>query len=630
MSGQDVKVHDALVTVGQTVVDRYEITKHLGTGGFAKVFMAFDRVIEREVAIKFLDLRAIHGTDQLVQTILERFRREAKLAAKIKHRNVVNIHDIGQLDEEGYRPFIVMEVLHGRDLEDQLNDHGALEPARLLPLYVDCLDALGEAHALGIVHKDLKPSNLFLDEPGTRSETLRIVDFGIAHIKNGGADAVEEEQGPERSNRLTATGQILGTLQYLTPEYISAQIVSPALDVYQMALILTELLSGERVIDTDNAFECLRIHTFGLLEIPDYLLKSPLGPVLRRALEAEPELRYPNAHEFAEALAAIDPLSVPISPLLLGKELLVTSQFQRPDSSPALPAHRTANLNKPSTAQLATPAFADTQDQEPVQTPQRIDRAEQHRETAAVGHASAPYVLTSMENDDFDEQVLVAPSRLPLYLVALLVLVGIGAAIFAISRLLDEPAQVLAQPVVLNDTTPPQPPVRETATPPTEATPPIETSPPPVVPVETSPAQTTVEAPREKLTPKPPSRSRLSVTVVAEPSSAKISYKSKDCGNPCIVTLKRREKTSSALIISARGYETRRINVTPEDHDGLVIGLSPIRRDALIKTSESALQDLANQKPRQTTPPEVAPAQKPKQTTPPEKKPDPTGMGILN
>ncbi|MEM1350262.1 MAG: serine/threonine-protein kinase, partial [Myxococcota bacterium] len=266
MSDQRVGTQSQMIEVGDLVSDRYEISKRLGAGGFAKVYLAHDRVIERDVAIKFLDLRNMHGADALLENVLERFRREAKLAAKIPHRNVVQIYDIGMVGEDVGRPFIVMELLHGFDLEDQLNDHGPMEPQRLLPLFIDCLDALGEAHAMGIVHKDLKPSNLFLSSPGQRSEALRIVDFGIAHIK-GVEEEKKDVRESQRVNRLTATGQILGTLQYLTPEYIGQQIVTPALDVYQMTLILIETLSGERVIKTDNPFECLRIHTFGLLEV---------------------------------------------------------------------------------------------------------------------------------------------------------------------------------------------------------------------------------------------------------------------------------------------------------------------------------------------------------------------------
>ena len=339
---------------GMVISDRYELGRHLGTGGFAKVYQALDRVIEREVAMKFLDLRSMHAPAAMIPVILERFSREAKLAARIPHRNVVNIFDIGQVQHPDglVQPYIVMELLRGHDLEEQLEDHGPLPPRRLIPLFVDCLDALGEAHEMGIVHKDLKPSNLFLSDPGNRSEALRIVDFGIAHIKNGGQDLGEEDKSkqPGQGGRLTATGQILGTLQYLSPEYIANQLVTPALDVYQMGLILVEMLSGHRMVDTDNAFECLRIHTFGLLELPDYLLESELGHILQTALQSDHTQRYPDAKALADALSEVDPDIIPPSPLLEGTEV-ATSQFGTGVSSPGI-AVVTSNVSAPTTGEL--------------------------------------------------------------------------------------------------------------------------------------------------------------------------------------------------------------------------------------------------------------------------------------
>ncbi len=381
---------DALVQVGQLVAERYEITKHLGAGGFAKVYRAFDRVIERDVAIKFLDMRGIHLSHSAITTILERFSREAKLAARVPHRNVVQIFDIGRLDVGGSQPYIVMELLKGYDLEEQLNEHGPIAPTRLIPLFIDCLDALGEAHKLGIVHKDLKPSNLFFSSPGERAEALRIVDFGIAHIKGGD----QSEEGPgDGGGRLTATGQILGTLQYLAPEYIGAQIVSPALDVYQMALILVELLSGDRVIKTDNAFECLRIHTFGLLELPSYLLDSPLGPVLRKALVSEHTERYPDAAAFASALSNVDPAQIPLSPLAQGGAIR-TATFLNLASQPHI-ARQSSAHHKPSTQEL-------------LQENMRAGRA---LDDTMAGSICAPSLSSPLPDLSLDKPVMSASAR---------------------------------------------------------------------------------------------------------------------------------------------------------------------------------------------------------------------------
>ena len=384
MTERATREHDAVAQIGQVVAERYEIRKHLGTGGFAKVYRAFDMRIERDVAIKFLNLRGMHVSDSAVYNILERFEREAKLAARIPHRNVVNIYDIGQVDEDPFKPFIVMELLQGMDMDQFMSTQGAMAPKRLLPLFVDCLDALGKAHEAGIVHKDLKPSNLFLSDPGQRSEALRIVDFGIAHIKGGG-------EGGSGGNRLTATGQILGTLQYLTPEYIASQIVSPALDVYQMGLILVELLTGRPVIETDNAFECLRIHTFGLLELPEYLLLSPLGPVLRQALESDHVQRYQDAAAFADALSQIPAEAIPATPDEL-KTTRVAAVARASTSAP--PVAVTSEHGRPTTGELRAddPArmdLADTMAPQPVSAFGASSPAQAVQQAAPVGAALA-------------------------------------------------------------------------------------------------------------------------------------------------------------------------------------------------------------------------------------------------
>jgi serine/threonine-protein kinase len=217
---------------------------------------------------------------------------------------VVTVFDHGFL-EGSHQPYIVMERLNGWDLEEELvNKGGAMSPDRTLRLFIPCLDALALAHSQGVVHKDLKPGNLFITDPGERRELLRILDFGIAHL------------GREGDARLTGTGRVLGTPAYLAPEYIAEQKVSPALDVYQMGLILVETLSGVAVVNHTNPLQCIALHGRGDIEIPQALVASPLGPVLAKALSLNPEERYADAGEFCEALAEIDPASIPSSDVM--------------------------------------------------------------------------------------------------------------------------------------------------------------------------------------------------------------------------------------------------------------------------------------------------------------------------
>ncbi|MBA2663108.1 MAG: serine/threonine protein kinase [Bradymonadaceae bacterium] len=279
--------------VGSLIYGRYKIGSVVGSGGFATVYSAFDQEIERTVAIKVLNIEAFAAQGTSLENVLARFRREAQLAARIRHPSVVQIFDFGVLEPEN-RPFIIMEMLEGHDLEVELYQKGPMAPARVLPMFGESLDALGEAHRLGIVHKDLKPSNLFLTDPGTRRERLRLVDFGIAHI------------GEATNSRLTATGSFLGTPAYMAPEYVESQVVSPALDVYQMGLILVEMLTGRPVVDNENPWKCAMIHVSQEFEIPTPLLDGPLGQVIELALARDPQRRYSDAEVFSDALRKVD------------------------------------------------------------------------------------------------------------------------------------------------------------------------------------------------------------------------------------------------------------------------------------------------------------------------------------
>ena len=321
--------------------DRYEVTGFLGKGGFAAVYAGFDKVIEREVAIKVLSVHAGTMEQEAYAEKLERFRREAKASARIAHPNVVTVFDMGVIADT-MQPYIVMEVLHGHSLSEELRDHGPLAPARAVGLFVGALDALGEAHALGIVHKDLKPSNLFLVAPHTALEELKVVDFGIARFD-------EEDAG------LTGTGQVFGTARYFAPEYISEQLVTPALDVYQMGLILVELLCGLPAVRSNNPLECVMCHGRGQLEIPESLLQGVLGPVLLRAVSMDLAARYTDANRFRDALLQIDADAIaPVSPgeltrrldevsanmrsAVSGLNVAVTGQGRVPDSRDDLAA----------------------------------------------------------------------------------------------------------------------------------------------------------------------------------------------------------------------------------------------------------------------------------------------------
>jgi hypothetical protein len=285
---EPLKRFPGFLDVGTLIDGRYEVTGYLGEGGFATLYRARHIQIQREVALKVLE---IPRTADDGGSFADRFLREARIAASIDHPNVVTIHDFGSFGEFD-QLYIAMELLHGHDLDAELERTGRLEPKRALRLMCECLGALGCGHKLGIVHKDLKPANLFLTHPGERRETLILLDFGVA-IKS------------EQHTRYTQAGEICGTPRYLAPEYIDSQTATAATDVYQMGLVLAEMLLGEPVVKGDTGLRCIMEHLGGLA-LPRQLAGLDIGRVIRKALSLEPEDRFANAIEFQQAILAVE------------------------------------------------------------------------------------------------------------------------------------------------------------------------------------------------------------------------------------------------------------------------------------------------------------------------------------
>ena len=267
---------------GSIIDGRYEVLGIIGRGGFATVYRARQIQLGNEVAIKVL---------QVSEDFRERFYREAKTAASIIHPDVVSIFDYGVMADDS--PYMVMEVLHGHPMDVELRKNGGMEVTRAQRLFTRCLDALQAAHDKNVVHRDLKPANLFLTGSGTRVETIRILDFGIALMLT-------------EDTRLTTTGQLFGTPRYLAPEYIQKNIVTPALDVYQMGLIFVEILTGRNIIEADNNYTFIFAHCNGEISVPKELMDSPLGPVIAQALSTDHTTRFANAGEFRDALEEVD------------------------------------------------------------------------------------------------------------------------------------------------------------------------------------------------------------------------------------------------------------------------------------------------------------------------------------
>ncbi len=301
---------------GTIIEARYEVTGYLGSGGFAQVYSGHMLSNGAPVAIKLMHPREGAPTDP---TFTERFIQEAQLAAQIQHPCVVAVYEYGF---SGERPYIIMEHLRGHDLGKEFKKEQPMGPARIIKLVSGVLEALGEGHRKGIVHKDLKPANLYLHMPGTHEERLTVLDFGIARMDQG-------------ESHLTTTGQLMGTPKYYAPEYIKTQTVTPSLDVYQMGLIIVEMFTRKPVVDMDDPYLCLMKHSMGQLDLPQSLISSPLGPVLRKALALEHTDRYSDANEFLHALRQLNPAT--ISPVQAGDPVCQLNEISGNHQSFAAP-----------------------------------------------------------------------------------------------------------------------------------------------------------------------------------------------------------------------------------------------------------------------------------------------------
>ena len=263
------------------IAGRYLVRRPLGAGGMADVVAADDLETGESVAVKLMR-DPIEG-----DAFDRRMLQELLASAQVAHPNLVSVIDFGIVGHTK-RPFFVMELLHGEDLAILLARQGSCPADWLIPLYCDALEGLHAVHGTGIVHKDIKPANLFVD----CAARLRITDFGIArHMERA---------------RITHDGGLACTPKYTAPEYLADNTVTPASDVYQMGLVLAEALLGWSMV-ADGPFPAVMYaHVRGDLRLPPGLGTSPVGGVLRKAMARHPRDRYSTAREFAQALRELD------------------------------------------------------------------------------------------------------------------------------------------------------------------------------------------------------------------------------------------------------------------------------------------------------------------------------------
>ncbi len=270
------------ITSGAFFADRYRVDDILGSGAMGKVLLATDVQDERPIALKVL-----HPDKARREHVLARFRREAQILTEIGHPGIVKVLAAGRSPDG--TDYIAMELIEGCTLGERLREQGPMTPRELLPILVAIADALGAAHAKGVVHRDLKPDNVMLCEGGP----VKVVDFGLSML--------------DVEDRMTKTGVMLGTPRYMAPEQIrSAKDVDPRVDVYSLGVITHEALTGESPFPAQGAAQLLGCVIEGRVtpieeQRPD--LPPGLGDVVRRAMAKDRGARYATIGAFVEAFA---------------------------------------------------------------------------------------------------------------------------------------------------------------------------------------------------------------------------------------------------------------------------------------------------------------------------------------
>lgn len=280
-----------LPPVGKVLDGKYRIDSYIGTGSMGAVARAKHLARDADVALKFLTARAVPGEE----TVADRFRLEAIAASRLHTDHVVRVFDVAE-SADGL-PYLVMELLDGEDLDKILMRDGAMEIPRAIHIVLQALRALDVAHAAGVVHRDLKPGNLFVLPRDGDPDFVKIVDFGISKVEDSGS----------ASPRLTQGEMAMGTPLYMAPEQASdARTVKASADVYSAAAVLYECIAGTPPLVADRSIELL----FKLLQVTPQRLDeivpgvpSGLADAVAQALSKKPEDRPATAAAFAELLA---------------------------------------------------------------------------------------------------------------------------------------------------------------------------------------------------------------------------------------------------------------------------------------------------------------------------------------
>jgi len=282
-SSRTIRIPTFEVSRGQIFAGRYEVIESLGQGGMGKVFKAFDRKVSEVVAVKL-----IKPEISIDAASIERFKNELKIARKITHRNVCRMYDLG---EDAGLQYITMEYVAGEDLKRFIRRAGALSPGRAINIALQVCDGLSEAHHLGVIHRDLKPQNIMIDQDGN----AKIMDFGIARFS-----ALE---------RMTGSGVIIGTPEYMSPEQADLKDVDARSDIYSLGIVLYEMVTGRMPFDGETALSIILKHKMdNATDVRSFnpQISHALAAIIAKCMEKDPAKRFQTSDELRDELARVE------------------------------------------------------------------------------------------------------------------------------------------------------------------------------------------------------------------------------------------------------------------------------------------------------------------------------------
>jgi serine/threonine-protein kinase len=286
--------------IGKELLGQFKVIERIGRGGMGEVYKAEQPAMDRMVAIKILHAKLAHRPD-----LVSRFRREARAMSRLSHPNSVRVFLYGHFEDTD-QLYIVMEYLAGIDLARLVRRDGPVEITRAIRIMIQVLGALEEAHSVGVIHRDLKPENILLTEQGGMRDFPKVLDFGLAKIR--------ETKPRPGSLVLTREGMVFGTPEFMSPEQARGETLDARSDIYSVSLIFYELVTGQLPFPKSKPMEYISHHintqpTPISAKDPSLELPKALDPIIARALEKDRNKRYSSAKEFAEALRSLLPRS---------------------------------------------------------------------------------------------------------------------------------------------------------------------------------------------------------------------------------------------------------------------------------------------------------------------------------